>query len=249
MRLKTSRSLVVGLLSVVVLLGGRRALAQGGPIDVQNFRPAMDSKGLIGVESTQILSPGMFSIGLVVNYSHKPLVLKGAGDRVFQVTHLTTADIQFAIGLFRIKRVPMMELGFSVPITILTGRASPYITGDNDYPWNQATEASKKMAPLGYEYNGNFGAQGVGDIYLNLKSRLIPSTRARFGLGFILSVGFPASKIKNGDDHFLGSGGYTIWPRFVLDAFLDKARRVTFALNVGARLRFGTSVELTPNPG
>ncbi len=228
-----------------------RARAQGGPVDIQMFHPAMDSKGILSVESTQVLSPGMFSVGLVVNYAFKPLVLKGDDDRLFQITHLSTANIQFAIGLFRVKRVPFMEIGFGIPVTILTGRASPYIIDEanNDYPWNQTWAPSKTLAPMGYEYNGNFAAQGLGDIYLNLKTRLIPSTRSRFGLGLVVSMAFPSSKLKNGSDHFLGSGGYTLWPRLVFDVFLDKARRVTLAMNAGARLRFGTKAELTPNSG
>ncbi len=250
MRVFVPRRLLVlaafGLLTSV----SSRAWAQGAPVDVQFFRPAVESKGILSVDTTQILSPGMFSIGLTVNYASKPLVLK-SGDRTFQVSHLATGALQFAIGLFRVHRVPMMELGVGVPISILQGHADPYITdpGNNDFPWNQTWRTSEQMAPMGYEYNGNFSAQGLGDIYLNLKSRLIPSTRSRFGLGLVVSFSFPSSKVGGGDEHFLGNGGYTLWPRLVFDAFLDKARRVTLALNVGARLRFGTTGELKPNPG
>jgi outer membrane protein OmpA-like peptidoglycan-associated protein len=243
-------ALAAAVMTGIIFGGGSTARAQGGPVDVQMFRPAMDSKGILGVETTQVLSPGMFSVGLVASYAHNPLTLEGDAGRLFKVKTLTTANIQFAIGLFKIKRVPFMEVGFGIPVNILTGNADPYKT-NGDFPWDQNTTntAAGVQAPLQYEDNGNFSSQGVGDIYVNLKSRFLPSTKAAVGLGAVLSFAFPASKIGKGDQHFMGSGGYTIWPRFVLDAFLDKKRKVQLALNVGARLRFGTEAELKPNSG
>jgi outer membrane protein OmpA-like peptidoglycan-associated protein len=211
----------------------------------------MDSKGILSVETTQVLSPGMFSIGLTAAYAHNVLDLEADDGRTFNVKTLTSAYMQFAIGLFKIKRVPFMEIGVGMPVHILTGRASPYITdpGNDNYPWDQNPTAGGIQAPLQYEDNGNFSAQGAGDIYVNLKSRFLPSTKSDIGLGAVVSIAFPSSKIGNGQDHFMGTGGYTLWPRFVMDAFLDKDRDVLFSLNLGARIRFGTEAELEANPG
>lgn len=249
-RLVRLNLLATCLVASVFVLKAREARAQGGPVDIQMFRPAMDSKGILGVETTQVLSPGMFSVGLTASYAHNVLMLPGDDDRLFRVKTLTTANIQFAIGLFKIKKVPFMELGVGLPVNILTGRADPYKTS-GDYPWDQNTDpsASGIQAPLGYESNGNFSSQGVGDVYLNLKTRFLPTTKSPVGIGAVLSFSFPSSKLGKGDEHFMGTGGYTLWPRFVMDAFLDKKRKVLFSLNLGARLRFGSTSELKENRG
>ena len=89
---------LVGVLATV--FSPSTAFAQGGPVDVQMFRPAMDSKGIVSVESTQVLSPGMFSIGLTANYAQKPLVLKGdlrgGTERTFQVKNPRDVDLSNA---------------------------------------------------------------------------------------------------------------------------------------------------------
>jgi len=242
------------LTALSFVISSNAAHAQGGPVDIQMFRPAMDSKGILSVETTQVLKPGMFSVGLTANYSYKPLVLKGdldgGDDRIFQIKHLTSANLQFAIGLFKIKDMPFMELGFGIPIHIVAGNTDPYTT-NGDYPWDQypSTNNPGVQAPLGYEDNGNFSSDGLGDIYLNMKMRFMSAMKSPVGLGTVISVGFPSSKVGGGDETFLGTGGFSVWPRFVMDTFLDKKNKLLFSLNVGARLRFGNKTELTPNPG
>ena len=52
---------------------------------LQNFRPAIDSKGYITVNASQILGHLDFSIGLIGSYQREPLVLKlddGTGRRL-----------------------------------------------------------------------------------------------------------------------------------------------------------------------
>src|SRR5687767_766041 len=53
---------------------GRPAKA---PIDLQVFRPAVDSKGFITLNASQILGPKDFSFGLVSTWSRRPLQLEG----------------------------------------------------------------------------------------------------------------------------------------------------------------------------
>src|ERR1700729_3669577 len=63
----------------VVGLGfGGSARAQGlshAPIDLQIFRPAMDSKGFITLNSSAVLGQFDTSFGLVTTYARKPLSL------------------------------------------------------------------------------------------------------------------------------------------------------------------------------
>src|SRR5688572_16131698 len=50
---------------------------QRGPIDLQVFRPAVDSKGFITLNASQILGPKDFSFGLVSTWARTPLELEG----------------------------------------------------------------------------------------------------------------------------------------------------------------------------
>ena len=45
----------------------------GGPIDIQTFRPAMDSRGYITLNSSRPLGHLDYSVGLVVNYAYNVL--------------------------------------------------------------------------------------------------------------------------------------------------------------------------------
>ena len=48
-----------------------------GAIDLQVFRPAVDSKGFITLNASQILAPKDFSFGLVSTWARKPLDFEG----------------------------------------------------------------------------------------------------------------------------------------------------------------------------
>ena len=105
MDMRLRRSLLGVLACGLLLLSQTTDLrAQGGPVDIQMFKPAMDSKGHFNVDSTQVLGPWNTSIGLLVNYAYRPLVLKGDNDRFFRVNDLVGANIQFAIGMFKLSK-------------------------------------------------------------------------------------------------------------------------------------------------
>ena len=57
--------LVVSLLSVGLSTKEADAQLKSAALDLQIFRPAMDSKGFITVNSSQVLGQGDFSFGLV----------------------------------------------------------------------------------------------------------------------------------------------------------------------------------------
>ena len=55
---------------------------------LQNFRPAVDSKGYVTVNASQILGHLDFSLGLVGSYADNVLNLRGNGNaRSFNVEH------------------------------------------------------------------------------------------------------------------------------------------------------------------
>src|SRR3989339_535513 len=127
----------VVLFSLIFIMGPL-ALAQesGGPIDLQLFRPAIDSKGYITVNASQVLRHLDISFGLIVNWARRPLFLEGnpsggswcsdgdgpancqPGDSNFiwsryKVDNLVTGNLQAAVGLFK-----YFEVGLGIPLTL-----------------------------------------------------------------------------------------------------------------------------------
>ena len=77
------------------LVATAHAQLQNAPVDLELFRPAMDSKGFITLNSSAVLGAGDLSFGLVTAYARKPLVLNGGQmfdgqQNKFQVNNLVT---------------------------------------------------------------------------------------------------------------------------------------------------------------
>ncbi len=243
------------------LLSGPAARAQGGPVDIQMFKPAMDSKGHFSIDSTQVLSPWATSFGLLFNYAYRPLVLKGENGRFFRTNDLVYANLQFAMGLFKLSKQgkPWLEVGLGVPVVFHNSEISPDpFTRDQGDPvcpggtstvgctvWQQGQENDY---PMGYSGSGTASAQGLGDMYVHFKFRFWDTSTHPVGLGAMLSVYLPTSRVQNGFNQMLGSGGVTLAPKFLLDKVWRKYK-LTLSVNFGLRLRFATDGLLRENPG
>ncbi|MBU1069273.1 OmpA family protein [Myxococcota bacterium] len=216
-----------------------KASAQGGPIDIQLFRPAMDSKGHFSVDSTQVLGHMKISFGFGVTNAFKPLELEGNG-RSFVVDQMLTATVQFAIGLFQ-----HFELGVGMPFSISKGVSDPLDGADPAGRWNQGDNPSNiNAAPMGYDEYGKFGTQGAGDAFFNLKWRIHPAAKGPVGLAAMISFSLPTGN----DEAFMSTGGFTLAPKFIVDKRLSKGKMMLSG-NLGARLRFGGDHLLTANSG
>ena len=82
--LRAPRSAVLVVLGLVVLSYGTAARAQDATqpaFSLQNFRPAVDSKGYITVNASQILGHLDFSLGLVGSYAQQRPEPHGAAAR------------------------------------------------------------------------------------------------------------------------------------------------------------------------
>jgi outer membrane protein OmpA-like peptidoglycan-associated protein len=214
------------LVSLLLLLCASPASAQvsGGPIDIQLFRPAIDSKGYITLNASQVLRHLDVSFGLVVNWSRKPLAIASPGtawknadgtaiDSRYDIENLVTANLQAALGLFK-----HFEVGLGLPITI----------------WNGDTDPNPKAADT--VDKGAIDAQMVGDLALHFKGRILNTSRHPIGLGVIASLTFPT-----GDkEKFLGSGRFGLAPSVIVDKEFFGGR-LSLAANIGARLLFAES--------
>ncbi|MGZ3425177.1 MAG: hypothetical protein ACXVCV_00945, partial [Polyangia bacterium] len=116
-------SVVLGFAAVLLSSPPARAQDATAPaFSLQTFRPAVDSKGYVTVNASQILGHLDFSLGLVGSYAHDVLHLSGQGAAL-DVEHYLTPQLQFAIGLFK-----WVELGVSLPVHIMFGARSPKFT-------------------------------------------------------------------------------------------------------------------------
>jgi outer membrane protein OmpA-like peptidoglycan-associated protein len=246
-------TLVAGL-----LLASGTAHAQGGPVDLNMFKPAMDSKGHFSIDSTQVLSPWTTSFGLMVNYARNPLNMEGGSGRFYKTTDLVGANLQFAMGLFKLEKKgkPWLEVGFGVPIAFHNsqigvsdfGRAAGTSSCPGTYPCTMWQQAQGNKYPMNYDEDGRFTAQGLGDMYLHLKFRFKDTSTFPVGLGAMLSIYFPSSRVGNGQEKMIGSGGVTLAPKFLLDKYWRK-QKILLSVNFGLRLRFATTGKLTGNQG
>ncbi len=224
------------------------ARAQGGPVDIQMFKPAMDSKGHFTVESSQVLGHLKPSIGLIVTGAWNPLVLKG-NDREFVVDQMNTGYLQFAIGFLR-----KFEIGIGIPVHIVIGHTTPRDTLDDGSAdpqgrWNQGTNQTKiEKTPLGYDDQGNFGSQGIGDAYIHSKWRILAASKNPVGLALAMSVSLPTGPTGL-DSGFIGSDSITFAPRVIVDKLFGKRGQFLVSGNLGARVRTGNGGEIHENDG
>ncbi len=251
---------MLGVLALGALALPRGAFAQGGPpcdmqygncppraagssqsIDLTIMRPAIDSKGYITVNSSEVLRHLDFSFGLVANYGRNPLRFEGKGrdyrnsslgtlpmgalgaptggmdvGSQFNVTTVFTGQLQAAIGLFK-----FAELAVGVPFVVVGGRATPddirgqSANDDVRYDWTQ---------------------QGLGDIVVHVKARALNASRDALGLGLVLTTSLPTAD----SDKWTGEGQVQLRPTLVVDKEWGRSGRFKSAINLGYLYRTNT---------
>ncbi len=224
MFVRPRRGFIQAALLVAAIMGftaSARAQLAHAPVDLEMFRPAMDSKGFITVNSSAVLGQGDLSFGLVTAYARQPLVLtstccNGQATK-FQVGNLVTPSLQAAVGFTHMQHLGF-ELGVVLPLAILSGQTTPSDpgTGTNTTP-----------------HDWTFTAQGIGDLQVHPKIRLMNATRNGLGLAIIPSMILPTGDKSS----FFGEGQFIFQPTAVLDTELGYLGRFRAALNGGARIR------------
>ncbi len=222
------------LLAAVTALAAnaRTADAQqlaNAPVDLEIFRPAMDSKGFITLNSSAVLGQGDVSFGLVTSYARRPLSLSGTGmlgappsTPTFTVDNLVRPSLQAAVGFTKLPHIGF-ELGVVLPLAVVSGKGNPIDPGAG--PSNLDDRSF------------TFTNQGLGDLQVHPKLRLMNATRN--GLGFAI---IPTIIFGTGDkSSFMGEGKTIFQPSAVLDTELGYLGRFRAAVNAGMRLRGTTT--------
>ena len=117
--------------ATIGLVPQARAQLQNAPVDLEIFRPAMDSKGFVTVNSSAVLGQWDFSFGLVTSYARRPLQFTGTGmfgtppqPNTFSVDTLVRPSLQAALGFLSLPHLGA-ELGIIVPMGIVAGKSTP----------------------------------------------------------------------------------------------------------------------------
>jgi OOP family OmpA-OmpF porin len=220
--------------SAQTLLSGN-GLSSGG-MDLQLFRPAMDSKGYLSVNGTDILGHLDFSFGLIVNggfglipfngFHNDSTVTAAAAARcpsgVFcgrAVDYVFSGILHANLGLAN-----LLEVGLQIPIGFSSGPnlTIPGILNDYD------------LGAEGGRAGNGIGYQGFGNLVVHGKLRILRAERnGGFGLGVGLQVEFPTGNAQR----FIGDNTIGLYPMVLAEYRVD--RYVRFGLQVGSRLMFG----------
>lgn len=181
----------------------------GDGMALRLFRPAIDSTGFFTVDGAAVLGHGSVAFGLVADAGLGQLRLGGAPV----VDGIYTGELSLHLGLGDLATV-----GVALPVVIAQGevpRGAEGLVG--------AREANRTA----------FAAQGVGDVDLQGKLRLLRPDRSGVGLAALLRVGLPSGDARS----FLGEPGVSVSPGLAVEA--RPHRRVRLALDGGARLVLG----------
>jgi outer membrane protein OmpA-like peptidoglycan-associated protein len=219
--------------------------ANSGALDLRLFRAAVDSKGLFGVNASEVMPHLDISIALVLDYGYNVFPVTALNwtdandDHVVDaseasqtdghlVTHAIDANLGFNIGLFN-----FMAVGFSLPIVILSGGQTMGVAG-----WERWTGAVGSTAP---NPTPSFSAQHIGDLEVHAKFRILRAERNPVGLGAIVHFYTPTGQADRalGSDPGLGLGATFILDTNPVDWFLA-------SLNVGTRLFFANDAGYEP---
>ena len=195
------------------LLVATTASAQSaGSMQIDEFRPAIDSRGYLTLNGSQVLGNGELSFGLgSLDWGHNLLRFQN-GAASYSVDNMVSATLVAALGL-KLGDVPF-ELGGSLPISIMDGSRGADVID----PTNPNNDKTNRL-----------DGQGLGDAGLHLKARLLHV--GRVGVAAIASVYIPMS---TDHDMFLNEPAVTPELIGVADVNLGRLR---LAVNAGVRLR------------
>jgi outer membrane protein OmpA-like peptidoglycan-associated protein len=230
MFVRTARAAIVAS----ILGGGALAVAEpAGNIDLNVFRPAMDSRGYLTINASQVLGDHELSFGLgSLDWGHSLLKLDGKGN-TYSIDNIISATL---IGAYGLHAGPLeLEFGASVPFTIMSGDRGPdQAQGDKQF---------------------KLDGQGIGNVGLHFKTRFLKTSRGpHIGFGVIASLYLPS---VSPTDRFLGeakggatgaSGKFVPQLMGILDKEFGRTGALRLALNAG--IRFRSSETFTNNdPG
>ena len=151
------------LIAVLFLLSEIPARSNVTGIDAQNFNAITDGLDFVTVHSSETLEPGIFNLGLFLNYAANSLPVinfnkDGTNQEIKPKDRIATADFNFGVGLLK-----FLDVGMSVPNIVY-----------------QKVETE--------ELHGEFVQQGVSELRTNAKIRFLGDKQG--GIAAVLSANY-----------------------------------------------------------
>ncbi len=215
-----------------VAMAQRATLVDGG-MDLHLFRPAIDSRGYFTVNGSEVMPHKEFSFGLVMDagfgilrydgFESNPNLLASERNNESRIARQAfTGTFMFNFGL-----VDRLVVGIALPITFFRGDAVQ--TPDRGGTCSGATSAGCL-----YNFEGDgLRSQGVGDLMLSAKLRLLNLGRYPAGIAVTLRAQFPTAKTTQ----FAGEPGVALWPTAVFE--FQPIEKIRLALEGGYRWNSG----------
>ncbi len=224
------RPLLAALPVLALAIAPTAAQAQAGDVTINPFHPAMDSRGYLTLNASQVLGHLELSFGLVTDWGYKLLDLSGDGGSTMSIDNMITPTLIGAMG-FKIGQAEL-ELGVGLPFVIVSGDRGPDFVGD---PLTPNDDERFKIS-----------GQGLGNVALHLKTRFLKTTKGpKIGLGLMASLYLPTVSESR---KFLGDDKLTPEVLVILEKEFGQDGAFRVVLNGGFRLHTGTT-SFTDNAG
>ena len=227
------RTFIAALYAMTFFSFAHESVAQnnGAGVDINPFRPSMDSRGYITVNASQVLGHKQLSFGLVTNWGNNLGTLEN-NDDTYTIANVITPTL---VGAFGLKLGPAeLELGVSVPFVVVDGDRGPDSNNDTQNNPNDDDD-------FGFE------GQGLGNVGAHLKLRFLSTSKGpKIGFALLGSLYFATT---SEDDVWLGERTLTPQIMGILDKEFGRTRRLRMAINAGFRARSNTCLLYTsPSP-
>ncbi len=197
-----------------------------GGMDLHLFRPAVDTRGYFSVNGSEVMPHKEFSFGLMMDAGFGILRYNGfitdpntaatAAAREERISKQAfTGTFMFNFGL-----IDRLVIGLELPITFFRGNAVQAPDSGGSCPGGTC---------LFNEAAVGLRSQGVGDLTIHVKARLLNLGELPIGIAVTLRAGFPTAKTEE----FAGEPGYSLWPTAVLE--FQPIEKIRLAIEGGYR--------------
>lgn len=215
-----------------VVGSAQEATLHGGGMDLHLFRPAIDTRGYFSVNGSEVMPHKEISFGLVLDAGFGILRYNGfidnpSGD-ANQAARQNRIARQAFTGtfIFNVGLIDRLVIGLSLPITFLRGHEVQ--VPDRLSLGGTCTGATSSGCLYNYDAAG-LRSQGVGDLSINIKARLLNLGELPVGIAVTLRAGFPTAKTTQ----FAGEPGFSLWPSAVFE--FQPIEKIRLALEGGYR--------------
>ncbi|MFW2389143.1 MAG: OmpA family protein [Polyangiales bacterium] len=211
----------------------QEARLQGGGMDLHLFRPAVDTRGYFSVNGSEVMPHNEFSFGLVLDAGFSMLRYNGfinnpdgAATNAARQTRIARQGFTGTF-IFNYGVIDRLVFGIQLPVTFFRGHEvqTPDQAGGSCL-------AGSSTCLYNPQANG-LRSQGVGDLTIHVKARLLNLGESPVGIALTLRAGFPTGK----ETQFAGEPGYSLWPTAVFE--FQPIEKIRLAVEGGYRWNSG----------